>query len=153
MSSSHSIRTQRNLIISAYIYRKALEQSTVASISQHVKICSERQSSCAPAEEMRSAHIQLASTARLSGRQSRMKLTRFISAQSEAKYTNTRCCLERGSGLLHVNCLPRPLPSINNSSLPVNIVLPHGTKMSFFRTEGEQASWGRRGEWMRETER
>lgn len=37
--------------------------------------------------------------------------------------------------------LCRPPHSINNSSLDVNIVIPHGAKTSFFRTKGECARW------------
>lgn len=43
----HPIQSGQNTVsLSLHIYRKALEQSSVASISQHVKICSEQQSSC-----------------------------------------------------------------------------------------------------------
>lgn len=45
------------------------------------------------------------------------------------------------NGTLHVNCLTCPLHSINNSSLDINIVIPQGTKMSFFRTKGECTWW------------
>lgn len=40
-----------------------------------------------------------------------------------------------------VSRLCRPPRSINNSSLDVNIVIPHGAKTSFFRTKGECARW------------
>lgn len=43
--------------------------------------------------------------------------------------------------MLHVNCLTCPLHSINNSSLDINIVIPQGTKMSFFETKGECTWW------------
>lgn len=139
----HPVQSGWNSIsLSLHIYRKAVQQSSVASIFHHVQICSEQQSSSGLQRRWSSILLfplaswddTLKKTLTELFRQASMIFLRYMS--------NT--CITADTawyGTLHVNCLTCPLHSINNSSLDINIVIPQGTKMSFFRTKGECTWW------------
>lgn len=139
----HPIQSGWNSIsLSLHIYRKAVQQSSVASIFHHVQICSEQQSSSGL--QRRWSSILLFP---LAGWDDTLKktLTELFRQASMIflRYMSNTCITADTAwyGTLHVNCLTCPLHSINNSSLDINIVIPQGTKMSFFRTKGECTWW------------
>lgn len=135
----HPVQSGWNSIsLSLHIYRKAVQQSNVASISRHVQICSEQQSSTGL--QRRWSPILLFPRAGWDDTLKKTLTELFRQASRIFLLYMSNTCITADTawyGTLHVNCLTCPLHSINNSSLDINIVIPQGTKMPFFRTKGE----------------
>ena len=119
---------------SHYLCIHIVRRCNKALLHQHVKICSVQQSSC-PHPPF-PPHSVLLTCTKFADAYLRWDLL-FSSIRATNMYERLSCSASSAA------CRPSRCPphSINNSSLDINIIIPHGTKMSFFRTKGEYTRW------------
>lgn len=115
---------------SHYLCIHIVRRCNKALLHQHVKICSVQQSSCPRPPFPPLGVVDMLYKIRRC--LSKMRFI-FFSIRATNMYEGLSCSASSAA------CRPSRCPphSINSSSLDINIIIPHGTKMSFFRTKGE----------------